>query len=189
MQLLYKMLQVHHHQQQSHLQQQVQQQPAARVDSPKVAAATNSVTPSELKAVYPALKPAERRTLTQCRYCSKEFHFVSEHLLHLKMHVSDVASVAEMYLKIWTPDRKLKCDRCKNKTKYTLDYAQHADSHAVAGLCCAECRDEVDTPVEYARHMEIHHHSVLFAHGALPEPQPEPQPVPGAVLFVSQRSS
>ena len=40
-------------------------------------------------------------------------------------------------------DRKLKCDRCRKKTKYTLDYAQHADSHAVPGLCCAECRDEV----------------------------------------------
>ena len=97
------MLQVHH-QQQNHPQQQVQQPAAAaRVDSPKVAAA-NSVTPSELKAIYPALKPAERRTLTQCRYCSKEFHFVSEHLIHLKKHFSlqsDVNSYAEMRLKIW----------------------------------------------------------------------------------------
>ena len=163
------------------VQQQQQQQPpmhaAARVESPKVAAtaAAPAVTPSELKVIYPSLKPNERRTLTQCRYCSKEFHFVSEHLIHLKMHVSDVDSVAEMSLKIWVQDRKLKCDKCKKwKTKYTLDYAQHVDTHAVPGLCCAECRDEVETPAEYARHMEIHHHSVLFAQGALPDPEPEP---------------
>ena len=143
------------------------------MESPKVATST-AVTPSELKVIYPSLKANERRTLTQCRYCSKEFHFVSEHLLHLKMHVSDVNAMAEMYLKIWVQDRKLKCDRCKNKTKYTLDYAQHADTHAVPGLCCAECRDEVETPAEYARHMEIHHHSVLFASGSLPEPMPQP---------------
>ena len=149
-------------------------QAAARVEPPNTTAAASAVTPSELKVIYPSLKPNERRTLTQCRYCSKEFHFVSEHLIHLKMHVSDVNSVAEMSLKIWVQDRKLKCDKCKKKTKYTLDYAQHADTHAVPGLCCAECRDEVETPAEYARHMEIHHHSVLFAQGALPEPEPEP---------------
>lgn len=84
-----------------------QQRPdeAPMVECPSnVAAPAPPVTPNDLKSIYPLLKPGERRTLTQCRTCSKEFHFVSEHLIHLKKHFSlqsDVNSYAEMRLKIW----------------------------------------------------------------------------------------
>jgi hypothetical protein len=145
------------------------------------------VTPSDLRSIYPALKPQEHRTLTQCRYCYKEFFFVSEHLIHLEKHVPDVESVAEMTLKIWLPDRKLRCDRCKNKTSYTLAYARHSDTHPVPGLCCQECRAEVESPKEYGQHMKIHHPSVLFSEGVVPAPpQMSPETLPAAVIVVPE---
>ena len=128
-------------------------------------------TPSQLQNPYPALKPGEKDTLTQCRYCSKRFVFVSELLVHLQKHVPDVNSVAEMSLKIWVQDRRLKCDKCKKKTSYTLDYAKHKDSHIVPGLCCEICKCETETPDEYAKHLEIHHQSVIFS---VPASQPPP---------------
>lgn len=73
--------------------------------------------------------------------------------------------------------RKLKCDHCKHKYSYTLDYANHVDTHHLAGLACRICQCEVVSPKEYGEHMEIHHPSVIFAKPA-PEPQQEPQMEP-----------
>ena len=70
--------------------------------------------------LYKALKTKELNKITKCRYCPREFKFLTEHLSHLKVHTPDVAQVVEMSIKMWVPDRKLKCDQCKFKTSYTL---------------------------------------------------------------------
>ena len=116
--------------------------------------------------IYNVLKPKELQKIIQCRYCSREFTFLSEHLSHLKKHTQDVDSVVEMSIKIWVPDRRLKCDKCKFKTSYTLDYAKHRDTHIIKGLACSKCQCEVSTPKAYGEHMEIHHPSVLFKEGS-----------------------
>ena len=121
--------------------------------------------------VYNVLKPKELQKIIQCRYCSREFTFLAEHLSHLKKHTQDVDSVVEMSIKIWVPDRRLKCDKCKFKTSYTLDYAKHRDTHIIKGLACSKCQCEVSTPKSYGEHMEIHHPSVLFKEGS-PKPSP-----------------
>ena len=83
--------------------------------------------------LYKALKTKELNKITKCRYCPREFKFLTEHLSHLKVHTPDVAQVVEMSIKMWVPDRKLKCDECKFKTSYTLDYAKHKDTHIIKG--------------------------------------------------------
>ena len=114
------------------------------------------------ESVYKGLKPKELDKIIQCRYCPKKFNFLAEHLSHLKKHTQNVESVAEMTIKMWVPDRKLKCDECKFKTSYTLDYAKHKDTHVVKGLACSICKCEVSTPQAYGEHMEIHHPSLVF---------------------------
>ena len=114
------------------------------------------------ESVYKGLKTKELDKIIQCRYCPKRFNFLAEHLSHLKKHTQDVESVAEMTIKMWVPDRKLKCDECKFKTSYTLDYAKHKDTHVVKGLACSICKCEVSTPQAYGEHMEIHHPSLVF---------------------------
>ena len=66
--------------------------------------------------------------------------------------------------------RKLKCDHCKHKYSYTLDYARHVDTHPFPGLACRICQCSVTNPKEYGEHMEIHHPSVIFS-----QPTPDPQ--------------
>ena len=124
--------------------------------------------------IYNVLKPKELQKIIQCRYCSREFTFLSEHLSHLKKHTQDVDSVVEMSIKIWVPDRRLKCDKCKFKTSYTLDYAKHRDTHIIKGLACSKCQCEVSTPKAYGEHMEIHHPSVLFKEGSPSSSKPSP---------------
>lgn len=74
--------------------------------------------------------------------------------------------------------RRLKCDHCKHKSSYTLDYARHVDTHPLAGLACRICQCEVASPREYGEHMEIHHPSVIFAK---PAPEPQQPQLPDAV--------
>ena len=124
--------------------------------------------------IYNVLKPKELQKIIQCRYCSREFTFLAEHLSHLKKHTQDVDSVVEMSIKIWVPDRRLKCDKCKFKTSYTLDYAKHRDTHIIKGLACSKCQCEVSTPKAYGEHMEIHHPSVLFKEGSPSSSKPSP---------------
>ena len=119
--------------------------------------------------IYNGLKPKELDKVIQCRYCPRKFTFLSEHLCHLKKHTQDVDSVVEMSIKIWVPHR-IKCDKCKFKTSYTLDYARHKDTHAIRGLACSKCQCEVSTPKAYGEHMEIHHPSVLFSEGSPSKP-------------------
>ncbi len=113
-------------------------------------------------SIYVALKSKELHKITDCRYCDRVFKFLAEHLSHLKKHTSDVESVVEMTMKMWVPDRKLKCNQCKYKTCYTLDYARHIDGHSIPGLACSICQCEVSTPKAYGEHMEIHHPSLVF---------------------------
>ena len=115
------------------------------------------------ETIYGVLKPKELEKIIHCRYCSRKFTFLSEHLSHLKKHTHDVDSVVEMSIKIWVPDRRLKCDKCKFKTSYTLDYAKHRDTHQIKGLACSKCQCEVSNPKSYGEHMEIHHPSILFS--------------------------
>ena len=119
--------------------------------------------------IYNGLKPKELDKVIQCRYCPRKFTFLSEHLAHLKKHTQDVDSVVEMSIKIWVPHR-IKCDKCKFKTSYTLDYARHKDTHTIRGLACSKCQCEVSTPKAYGEHMEIHHPSVLFSEGSPSKP-------------------
>ena len=129
--------------------------------------------------IYNVLKPKELQKIIQCRYCSREFTFLAEHLSHLKKHTQDVDSVVEMSIKIWVPDRRLKCDKCKFKTSYTLDYAKHRDTHIIKGLACSKCQCEVSTPKAYGEHMEIHHPSVLFKEGSPSKSSPVSKPAQG----------
>ena len=145
------------------------QEPKAPVNEEKtnIEPKTTLVFVEDLEGtVYNVLKPKELQKIIQCRYCSREFTFLAEHLSHLKKHTQDVDSVVEMSIKIWVPDRRLKCDKCKFKTSYTLDYAKHRDTHIIKGLACSKCQCEVSTPKAYGEHMEIHHPSVLFKEGS-----------------------
>lgn len=126
-------------------------------------------------SVYLSLKPKELDKIVKCRYCPRSFKFLSEHLAHLKKHTQDVDSVVEMSIKIWVPKR-LKCELCKFKTSYTLDYAKHKDTHVIKGLACSICKCEVSTPSAYGEHMEIHHPSIIFNEGESSSP---PSLVPG----------
>ena len=80
-----------------------------------------------------------------------------------------------MSIKMWVPDRKLKCERCKFKTSYTLDYAKHKDTHIIPGLACSICKCELNTPQAYGEHMEIHHPSIVFSS---PEESPPQESIP-----------
>ena len=42
--------------------------------------------------LYKALKAKELKKIISCRYCPREFKFLSEHLSHLKKHTHDVDS-------------------------------------------------------------------------------------------------
>ena len=121
--------------------------------------------------IYVALKPKELDKIISCRYCPRKFKFLAEHLSHLKKHTQDVDSVVEMSIKIWVQDRKLKCDECRFKTSYTLDYAKHKDTHVINGLACSICQCEVLTPKAYGEHMEIHHPSLMFSCPEEPQSQ------------------
>ncbi|TRY77375.1 hypothetical protein TCAL_14770 [Tigriopus californicus] len=120
------------------------------------------VRSADLANVYPALKDEERQKLTRCRFCERTFVFVSELLVHMKIHVLDVSKVAEMSLKTWVQGRRLKCDVCKNKTSYTLDYAKHKDDHPILGLTCSRCSIHIKSPLELAMHMEKDHPIQIF---------------------------
>jgi hypothetical protein len=189
--------------QQQLLQQQPQQQQQQRCSEPKIP--SEPVQPSEplqpptqevvlpppeaeqpkkllfvedlTETIYSALKPRELEKIIQCRYCPRQFKFLSEHLSHLKRHTTDVESVVEMSMKIWVPDRKIKCNECKFKTSYTLDYARHKDTHVINGLACSICQCEVSTPQAYGEHMEIHHPSLVFS-----EPEGHVEPSSQAVM-------
>jgi hypothetical protein len=107
-------------------------------------------------------------------------------------------SVVEMSIKMWVPDRKLKCERCKFKTCYTLDYAKHKDTHIIPGLACSICKCELNTPQAYGEHMEIHHPSIVFSspEESIPSPPqesiltPAPAvPLPTAASNISNEQS
>ena len=42
--------------------------------------------------LYKALRAKELKKIISCRYCPREFKFLSEHLSHLKKHTHDVDS-------------------------------------------------------------------------------------------------
>ena len=42
--------------------------------------------------LYIALRAKELKKIISCRYCPREFKFLSEHLSHLKKHTHDVDS-------------------------------------------------------------------------------------------------
>ena len=116
------------------------------------------------QTLYQALKPDELEKIIKCRFCGRKFTFLSEHLVHMKMHTHDVDSIVEMSIKIWVQDRKLRCDMCKKfKTSYTLDYAKHRDSHQLGHLTCGICKKKMATPNGYSQHLEIHHSSHIMS--------------------------
>ena len=128
--------------------------------------------------IYKALKAEELAKIIFCHKCQKKFTFLSEHLAHMKVHNPDVESVSQMSINIWIQGRKLKCDHCKHKSSYTLDYARHMDTHPLPGLACRICQCGVTNPKEYGEHMEIHHPSVIFSQPAVDtqqQQQPEQQ--------------
>ena len=86
--------------------------------------------------------------------------------------------VVEMSIKMWVPDRKLKCEMCKFKTCYTLDYAKHKDTHIIPGLACNICKCELNTPEAYGEHMEIHHPSIVFSSPEESVPSPPQESIP-----------
>ena len=86
--------------------------------------------------------------------------------------------VVEMSIKMWVPDRKLKCEKCKFKTCYTLDYAKHKDTHIIPGLACNICKCELNTPQAYGEHMEIHHPSIVFSSPEESVPSPPQESIP-----------
>ena len=86
--------------------------------------------------------------------------------------------VVEMSIKMWVPDRKLKCEMCKFKTCYTLDYAKHKDTHIIPGLACSICKCELNTPQAYGEHMEIHHPSIVFSSPEESVPSPPQESIP-----------
>ena len=79
---------------------------------------------------------------------------------------------------MWVPDRKLKCEKCKFKTSYTLDYAKHKDTHIIPGLACNICKCELNTPEAYGEHMEIHHPSIVFSSPEESVPSPPQESIP-----------
>ena len=83
-----------------------------------------------------------------------------------------------MSIKMWVPDRKLKCEKCKFKTCYTLDYAKHKDTHIIPGLACHICKCELNTPQAYGEHMEIHHPSIVFSSPEESVPSPPQESIP-----------
>ncbi len=125
--------------------------------------------------IYKALKTDELAKIIFCRYCQKKFTFLSEHLVHMKGHTQDVESVSQMSINIWIQGRKLKCEHCKHKSSYTLDYARHVDTHPLPGLACRICQCPVGNPKEYGEHMEIHHPSVIFSKPAVDSQQQLPE--------------
>jgi hypothetical protein len=150
----------------SMLDDQQQQQQQQSIPQRIVVNKENSlVFPEEMKdTLYPSLKPKELDKVIKCRFCERQFTFLSEHLVHLEMHTTDVDQFVEMSIKVWVPDRRLKCDLCKKfKTSYTLEYARHRDKHNVEGLACKKCMIEVNTPLEYAEHLKIHHPKKIFS--------------------------
>jgi hypothetical protein len=128
--------------------------------------------------IYKALKTDELAKIIFCRYCQKKFTFLSEHLAHMKVHTQDVESVSQMSINIWIQGRKLKCDHCKHKSSYTLDYARHVDTHPLPGLACRICQCAVANPKEYGEHMEIHHPSVIFSQPVVDSQQQQAQQQP-----------
>ena len=52
-------------------------------------------------SIYKCLKPDELKKIEFCRYCKKKFTFLSEHLVHMRVHTQDVESVSQMSINIW----------------------------------------------------------------------------------------
>ena len=50
--------------------------------------------------VVQALKTDELEKIVKCRFCSRKFTFLSEHLAHMKAHTDNVDSIVEMSIKV-----------------------------------------------------------------------------------------
>ena len=62
------------------------------------------------ETLYNALKPDELEKIVKCRFCSRKFTFLSEHLAHMKTHTHNVESIVEMSIKVGRKSfKRLKC--------------------------------------------------------------------------------
>ena len=151
--------------------------PSLQKDPPTATATTVSrsiVLPQETAEtvvnffeLYSELGKDNYAKMTTCSYCGRRFRFVSVLLVHLRCHVgvASVEKVVEMKMKIWVKRGSLRCGRqgCpKQKYAYTLDYAQHRDSHEYAGLVCDVCGVAQGAPLSYAGHLSEEHEAYLY---------------------------
>ena len=78
-------------QQQQQLQQLHQQQEQQEPKSIVANKGSQFIFPEEMQdTLYPSLKPGELEKIIKCRFCQRQFTFLSEHLVHLEMHTNIV---------------------------------------------------------------------------------------------------